>query len=152
MLQQKFKLQLWSLTIISLPFHIVVDYIFLLVRFCLSFWSDEFDCGCAANLTKDTRRRSILLSIPIRNLHKSFYLCCQLLPLGVQELAVASSTSAYVDEYSMPALFNFLTPVPRIEHDDVGWEPAALSRVEWSKQADERQSYFDCSIHGWWLL
>ena len=83
-----------SLTIISLPFHIIVDYIFLLIRLCLTLRPEQFDRGRAANLPQDGGRLARFLCIPIRNLHKSFHLQCQLLPLGGQELAIASPTSA----------------------------------------------------------
>jgi len=82
-----------ALTVARLPFHVVVDYVFLFVHFSLSLWSQQLDRGRATDLAKDARRCAGLLGVPVRNFHIPLHSRRQLFPLGVQELAVASSTS-----------------------------------------------------------
>lgn len=62
-----------SLTVARLPFHVVVDYVFLFVRLRFSLWFQQLDCGRATDLTQNARHSAGLLGIPIRYFNESFH-------------------------------------------------------------------------------
>lgn len=78
------------------------------------------DRGCALDFSKQTWPGTRLLCIPVCNFDSSFDCLCQLFPLGSEQLAVASSLSADVDENCVRGLQHFLAPILGCEGHNVG--------------------------------